>query len=78
MIYRVFPPHPRLARHVECLWYLRKTADASAPPDRILPDGCMELVFNFRTPFSQADATGRFVRQPPAILAGQLSRFVLL
>ncbi len=27
---------------------------------------------------SQADAAGRFVRQPPALLVGQLSRFVLL
>jgi AraC-like DNA-binding protein len=78
MIYRVFPPHRRLACHVACLWYLRKPADASAPPDRVLPDGCMELVFNLRTPFSRADATGRFERQPPAILVGQLSRFMLL
>lgn len=78
MIYRVFPPPPRLARHVECIWYLRKRADASAPPDRILPDGCMELIFNLRTPFAQADAAGRFLRQPPAMLVGQISRFVLL
>lgn len=78
MIYRVFPPHPRMARHVACLWYLRKPADAGAPPDRVLPDGCMELVFNLRTPFSRADATGRFARQPPAIVVGQLSRFMLL
>ena len=78
MIYRTWPPHPQLARHVECLWYLHKHTVAGAPPDRILPDGCMELVFNLRTPFSQADATGAFVRQPPAILVGQLSRFVLL
>ncbi len=78
MIYRTFPPHPQLARHVECVWYLHKRTDAAAPPDRILPDGCMELIFNLRTPFSEADAAGRFVRQPPAILVGQLSRFALL
>lgn len=78
MIYRTFPPHPLLARHVECIWYLHKRTDAGALPDRILPDGCMELIFNLRTPFSQADAAGRFIRQPPAILVGQLSRFVLL
>jgi AraC-like DNA-binding protein len=78
MIYRVFPPHPQLARHVECLWYLRKSAEAGAPADRVLPDGRMELVFNLRTPFSEADGAGRFVRQPPAILVGQLSRFILL
>lgn len=78
MIYRIFPPHPQLARHVACIWYLRKRTEGGAPPDRILPDGCMEMIFNLRTPFSQADATGAFARQPPAILVGQLSRFVLL
>ncbi len=78
MIYRTFPPPPQLARHVECLWYLHQRTNTGAPPDRILPDGCMELVFNLRTPFRQADAAGRFVSLPPAILVGQLSRFVLL
>ena len=78
MIYRQFAPHPRLARHVACLWYLRKQPAADAPPDRILPDGCMELIFNLRTPFSQADHTGCFVRQPAAILVGQISRPMLL
>ena len=78
MIYRTWTPHPQLARHLECIWYLHKHSAAGDPADRILPDGRMELVFNLRTPFSQADATGRFVRQPPAILVGQLSRFVLL
>lgn len=78
MIYHTFPPHPQLASYVECFWYLRKRTEAGAPPDRILPDGCMELIFNLRTPFSQADATGAFVRQPPAFLFGQISRFVLL
>jgi methylphosphotriester-DNA--protein-cysteine methyltransferase len=38
----------------------------------------MELIFNLRAPFGQPDATGQFVRQPPAILFGQLSRFLLL
>lgn len=78
MIYRQFTAHPRLARVVACLWYLRKSPLAGASPDRVLPDGCMELVFNLRTPFSQADATGCYVRQPAAILVGQISRQVLL
>ena len=35
MIYRAFPPHPQLARHVACLWYLRKSADPSAAADHL-------------------------------------------
>jgi AraC-like DNA-binding protein len=78
VLYQVFPPHPLLAPHVTCCWYLRRTTAPDAPPDRILPDGRMELIFNLRAPFGQRDTTGQFVRQPPAILFGQLSRFLLL
>ena len=78
MIYRQFMPHPHLAKHIACLWYLHKRPDTGAPPDRVLPDGCMELIFNLRTPFNLADAAGCFVRQTTTILVGQISRQVLL
>jgi len=78
MHYRQYSPGPRLAPHVECFWHLRTGPVGDAPPERILPDGCMELIFNLRTPFRQADAAGRFVRQPTAFLVGQITRFVLL
>lgn len=47
MIYREFAPHPQLAPYVECYW----KADADRPPFReeesLIPDGTIELMFNF-------------------------------
>ncbi len=78
MIYRTWAPHPRLAAHVECLWHMRRRAEAGEPPDRILPDGRMELIFRRSGGFLHADAAGRFVAQPAAMLVGQISRFIVL
>jgi AraC-like DNA-binding protein len=78
MLYRQFRPDPRLAAHVHCLWHLRKPAATAVAPDRVLPDGCMELVFNRATPLQLRSAAGRFERQPPAMLVGQISTHVLL
>ncbi len=76
--YQRYAPHPALADHVECYWHLRRAAAAVSTPDRILPDGCTELVFNLRAAMNQADGTGRLHRQPTALLAGQISRHIFL
>jgi AraC-like DNA-binding protein len=43
MLYREYPPHPALRRHVACLW----TAQAPALPHvhRVLPDNCIDILF---------------------------------
>src|SRR5687768_17728539 len=46
--YREFPPEPLLAGFVECFW----TSTVRAAPRtssfyRVLPDGCMDLLFDF-------------------------------
>jgi AraC-like DNA-binding protein len=76
MHYRQYAPDPRLAGHVECYWHMRRPA--GGPPDRILPDGCMELIVNLGQPFSQMDETGRFIAQPRVFLVGQITRHLLL
>lgn len=78
MEFHQYSPHPRLAGHVECYWHLRTGPCAGTPPERVLPDGCMELILNLRTPFCQADQAGCYQRQPTAFLVGQITRFVLL
>jgi len=43
MLYREYPPHPALRRHVACLW----TASMPALPHvhRVLPDNCIDILF---------------------------------
>src|SRR2546423_8535263 len=40
--YRELPPPPPLAQHVSCLW------TREGPGDRVLPDGCVDLVWTGR------------------------------
>jgi len=43
LVYRELDPPPELAGHVRSLWELRGRAPSG--PARILPDGCLDLVF---------------------------------
>jgi hypothetical protein len=46
--YREFPPGPLLAGLVECFWTSTvRTAPKSSSFHRVLPDGCMDLLFDF-------------------------------
>jgi AraC-like DNA-binding protein len=70
MNYRTYAPAPVLRPFVRALWSLEGDDPAPAA-DRILPDGCMELVFHLGTPFSSWDDDGREAGQPAALLVGQ-------
>src|SRR5262249_37639987 len=43
--YRELAPHPALATWIECYWTRRAPA-ASARRERVLPDGCVDFVFD--------------------------------
>jgi AraC-like DNA-binding protein len=61
-------PHPILKEAVKCFW----THEASYSPDKIqaiTPDGCVELIFNFGSPYLLLTRTPPRPL-PPAILVG--------
>ena len=82
MDYREHTVPPPLDAFVECVWFL-----AGAPGDRdaaarqlqrILPDGCVELIFHFGERFHAMSATGVAVQQPASFVVGLLtSPFVI-
>jgi AraC-like DNA-binding protein len=41
--YEEFPPSPRFSRHIECFWVHRSAG--REPDHRVLPDGCMDILF---------------------------------
>src|SRR5687768_15754085 len=71
MRYREIIPQPPLNRYVECFWTLEGSSP-SAQPERILPDGCIELILNFGAPFSQHCDNTRTL-QPKNFLVGQMT-----
>jgi AraC-like DNA-binding protein len=74
MDFSLQPPPPSLAESVKALWCARGTKSEFAAPEPIVPDGCVEIIFNLGDRFINLD-TGE--RQPRALLAGQMTRPVV-
>jgi len=79
--YAEHTPLPPLAPHVKCIWTLqggaaRAPSEAAPAPDRILPDGCGEIVLNLADRFRQHDEAGEARLQPEALLVAQLDRHI--
>jgi AraC-like DNA-binding protein len=71
MRYRELPPPPALRPFVRCFWILEDARGANAA-ERILPDGCVELIVHYGTPMLREHLDGRREQQPAAIVSGQL------
>ena len=78
MRYEEFRPAEPLADFIKCFWFLESGSAQSAGPERILPDGCTEIVFHLADPFDQHLSDGTTERQPLALLVGQMRRHLLI
>src|SRR6185295_14734840 len=80
MLYREIQPSPALAPFVECFWTLENDGSmtAAAQPERLLPDGCVELILNFGARFREHKADGEEEPQPQHLLVGQMTRPILI
>lgn len=75
MLYREIQPKPPVNRFVECLWTLE--GDVSGDPvqsERILPDGCVEMILNFGSHFRELKENGSEENQPLHFVVGQMTR----
>lgn len=43
--YRELPPPPELVTHLTCVWHSRTDADGKGVQNRIVPDGCIDIVW---------------------------------
>jgi len=57
MRYREYEPHSILQDSVKCFW-VHDSEDSPATEQDIVPDGCVELIFNFGSPYLLRTATG--------------------
>jgi AraC-like DNA-binding protein len=74
MDYRETAPAPALRAYVRCYWTLVAVGTSGAPAQRVLPDGCVEIVVNLGDPFVRHDNEGRMERQPRLLLVGPTTR----
>src|SRR5262249_39854133 len=64
-----------LSKHVECLWLLESSdRQESTTTERILPDGCVELILNFGALFREHKEAGGCELQPSRFVVGQMTQ----
>jgi AraC-like DNA-binding protein len=72
MNYQQIRPSAAVGGFVSCYWTLEDDSPSLPSVQRIVPDGCPELILNLGTPFeSQHD--GRWASQPEYFFAGQIT-----
>jgi AraC-like DNA-binding protein len=79
MRYRAIPSSPYLAKYIECFWTLESREKSPvASPERILPDGCVELIFNLSDAFKRYHPNRMLEIQPQTLIAGQMRRYAMI
>jgi AraC-like DNA-binding protein len=74
MNYQTFPPSSGLASLIKCYWSLEVPAGMHPQKQRIIPDGCMEMIFILGDDIRRYTSEEDFIIQPRAVVIGQLSR----
>jgi AraC-like DNA-binding protein len=73
MDYRVHTPSPDLQPFVKCFWTLDDVAHHTLQKQRIVPDGCMEMIFHYGDPYRQYFENGDSLVQPRCFIFGQIT-----
>jgi AraC-like DNA-binding protein len=76
MDYKVYTPVPELQPFVKCLWTLEGPGANLPERQRIIPDGCMEMIFHYGDPYRQYLGDGSFTLQPKSFIYGQITDFL--
>lgn len=79
MRYREITPSIDLQRYIKCFWTLEAAkVGPGNPPEPVMPDGCIELIFNFSDPFLRHHSDGVVETQPLNLVAGQIMTSALI
>lgn len=76
MNYQVYTPCPELQPFVKCFWSLEDDAQNEPVKQRVLPDGCMEMIFHYGDPYRQYFEDGSSITQPRSFLFGQITKYI--
>lgn len=73
MIYQTFQPQADLQSLVKCYWTLEVPAGPNPQKQRIVPDGCTELIFILGDDIRRYTSANEFIIQPRALVVGQIT-----
>lgn len=74
MNYQTFEPHPDLRSVVKFYWTLEVPFDPQNEKQKIIPDGCIEMTFNFKDPIKKYVSDTEFIIQSNCMVMGQRTR----
>ncbi len=79
MNYQEFQPNPILGKFIECFWLLESSDKKSqTEPQKILPDGCVEMLFHFKSLNRRFTSDNETVAEPRSFLSGQIKRSIMI
>lgn len=78
MLYREFTPIPALSKFIKCIWTLEGRSHDLTSREKVLPDGCMELMFHYGDAFKCYREEGKPGTQPHSFVFGQITRSIEL
>lgn len=76
MNYQVYAPSPVLRDFIKCFWTLDDKASEAPVKQRIVPDGCMEMIFHYGDLYRQYFEDGSSVLQPKSFVFGQITNHI--
>ncbi|MDR0227991.1 MAG: helix-turn-helix domain-containing protein [Flavobacteriaceae bacterium] len=74
MIYHTYKPHKDLESIVKFYWTLEVPFDCENQKQKIIPDGCVEMAFNFGDKIKRYISETDFIFHPDAMVMGQRTR----
>lgn len=74
MDYQVFEPRQELSTLIKCYWTLEGPIEENPQKQTIVPDGCIEMIFNHGDLYKQYTENGKNIIQPRCFVFGQLTR----
>jgi hypothetical protein len=74
MNYQTFKPHKDLDSIVKFYWTLEVPYDPKNQKQKIVPDGCIEMTFNFGEKIKRYTSENDFILHPNAMVMGQRTK----
>jgi hypothetical protein len=74
MNYQTYKPHKDLESIVKFYWTLEVPFDPENQKQKIVPDGCIEMTFNFGEKIKRYTSENNFILHPNAMIMGQRTK----
>ncbi|MEI9909079.1 MAG: helix-turn-helix domain-containing protein [Bacteroidota bacterium] len=76
MNYQVYTPSLQLQPFVKCFWTLEDENNEERSRQRVVPDGCMEMIFHYGDLYRQYFEDGSSIIQPRSFIFGQITKYI--